>query len=696
MPRTDLDPLFAPGRIGIAGLSNREDTWGRMVLRNLREGGFAGEIVAIAPRSATDIPSVADLAELDEPLDLLLIALPAAAVPGVVSRARQTGKARSVLVFSAGFSESGPAGAELERQLVAAADGIPLVGPNCVGLLSRPGDAVATVSAYVAREHPPAGPVAIVSQSGALGFVMATLLERHGVAISSYVSVGNEACLGIGEIGAHLVERPDVVTVGLYVESVRDPAALRALGARAAELGKRVVALKAGTSAAGQRATLSHTAAVAGDALLFRGLCDDAGIITAESDEAFADLLHAAQSDARLPPRPRLAIITMTGGGGAILADRLSAHGVAVPQLSPRTRERIDALGLTSIASSANPIDLGGGFTRDAARFGDLFALLDDDPDVDGIVGMFTFGDRNRDWYRELAEDLAKLRTPAWMIWAAGTAADRAGTPPGTVFDTIESFVRGLPAVRATGGDEPADRTAAPAAAVRAVREPVWAGPGDRVLSEADAKDVVRALGVAYAPTAVAAGESEVDDLVTGLPASPGYVVKVDSPEVAHRAKLGLVRLGVPAGEVPEAARSLFAAARGHGVTRCRVLVQPQLEHRGEIVVGGIRDPQYGPALLVGAGGARVEAADAQRYGVPVPARAETLARAAAEVAARYGPLDTDALTALLLATGRLLVSCPEITELDINPLLIRPDGELVAVDALIVREAPTGVRNGQ
>lgn len=680
----DLDPLFFPRRIGIAGLSNREQTWGRKTLRNLRGGGFDGDVVAVAPRSEVDVPSVTDLADLDAPLDLLLVALPAARVPDLIAQARRTGAARSALVFSAGFREAGPDGGAREDELVAAADGLPVVGPNCVGLLSRPGNAVPTVSAFVDRpDHPPAGPVAIVSQSGALGFVMAALLERHGVSVGYYASVGNEACLGIGDLGAYLIERPDVAVLGLYVESVRDVAALRHVADRAARLGKRVVALKAGLSAAGRRATLSHTAAVAGDALLFRSLCANTGIILAESDEAFADLLHAAQRPHALPRRPRIAIATMTGGGGAILADRLGVVGATAPQLGDHTRKLIADLDLASIASDANPIDLGGNFDRDADKLGRLFEILDDDPDVDGIAAMFTFGDARADWYRRLAADLAARRTPAWLVWAAGTAAARAGAPPGVVFDTIESLIRGLPAAFAP---PPAARAVpeVPDAARTALR-----GARAGVLSEADAHRVVAALGCDYVPTVVADDPAGLRRAVAGLPTEPstgpGYVLKVDSPQVAHRARLGLIRLGVPEADIETAAGELVDAARRQGVTDTRLVAQPLLDQRGELVVGAVRDPQYGPAIIVGTGGTRVEDTDAHRTALLLPAGPAAVADAAAEIAARHGDIDTAALTALLTAAGGLMAADPQVTELDINPLLIRPDGSLVAVDSLIV-----------
>ncbi|MQA97793.1 MAG: CoA-binding protein [Streptosporangiales bacterium] len=680
-----LEPLFFPRRIGVAGLSPRPATWGNRLVVNLGRGGFTGEILAVAPRSEVPVPSVADLDELAEPLDVLAVTVPAPAVPGVVARARETGKARSIIVYSAGFSEEGPDGARLEEKLVAAAGDVPLVGPNCLGLLSAPGRTIATISAYVDREHPPPGPVAIVSQSGALGFVMAAQFERRGVGLGTYVSVGNEACLGVGDFGLHLVERPDVRVLGLYIESVRDAGPLRALGRRAAELGKRVIALKAGISDAGQRATLSHTAAVAGDALLFHSLCAEAGIIRAESDDHFADLLHAAQLPGGLPAtpgrRPRLAIASMSGGAGAILADRLAAAGVDVPPLTERTRERVAALGLDAIASDANPVDLGGGFDRDRGRHGGVFTALAEAQEIDGVVGVFTFGDRRADWYRELTAELTSLGVPGWMIWSAGRTQDQLGTPPGAVFDSIESFVRGLPAMREVTPPLPTP-VPEPGRAEAALRA-LAAYDETPVLSEADAHRVVRELGVPYVPTVVAATPAE---LAAAPPNADAYVVKVDSPGVAHRAKLGLVRLGVPRGGLAAAGAELAEAARSQGIGDFRLVAQPQLEHRGELVIGAVRDPQYGPAMIIGAGGARVEDAGGYRHALLLPARPEAIAEVAAALADHYGGLDTGGLTALITATAELMIACPRLTELDVNPVLIRPDGSLTAVDALIIQ----------
>ncbi|MGW4484645.1 acetate--CoA ligase family protein [Amycolatopsis sp. NPDC004368] len=676
----DLDPLFFPKRIGIAGLSPRKDSWGRMTVRNLRRGGFSGELVAVAPRSAVEVPSVADLAELDAPLDLLLVALPAAVVPALIARAEETAAVRSALVFSSGFRESGPVGARLEQELVRAAATVPVVGPNCVGLLSRPGGTVATVSGYADRPSPPpAGPIAVVSQSGALGLVVTSLLERHGVSVGYYASVGNEACLGLGEIGGYLIEREDVATLGLYVESVRDVPGLRAVARRAQELGKHVVALKAGMSEAGRRAALSHTAAVTGDALLFERLCDDEGIVLARSDEAFADLLHTAQRRVLVPGAPRLAVVTMTGGGGAILADRLADAGASVPVLGEGTRAAISALGVSTLASDTNPVDVGGVFVRDDEKLPALFSVLADDSEVDGVVALFTFGDQNPRRYRELAGDLAALSKPGWLVWAAAAPQHRATVPPGVVFDTMESFVRGFPAaIRRYPFGLPPD-TAVPAAALRALDR----HQGKAVLTEADARDVVVGLGCAYAPTMV------IEPGAALFPALLGdfFAVKVDSPDVVHRAASGLVRLGVGADELRTTVAALArkAADAGHG--NVRLIVQPMLPHRVELVVGAVRDPQYGPVVVIGEGGMNVEDPAAFRFALFAPARPEAVADAVARVQARFGRVDGAALADLVSALAALMAARGDVREVDINPVLVRPDGSLVAVDALVVLE---------
>ncbi|MFI0467090.1 acetate--CoA ligase family protein [Saccharopolyspora sp. 5N102] len=662
-----LDSLFFPKAIGVIGLSARPGSWGSRVVEILRSGGFGGELYAVEPRNRdVDLPILDDLAESGKLLDVLVVAVPAEAAIEVIERARRGGVG-AVVLFSSGFAEDGADGRVRQQRLREAAGDMPVLGPNCLGVISKPASANVTTTAYVARPAPPPGPVSLVSQSGAVGFVLASLLDARGVGFTYYASVGNEACLEVTDIGGYLVERPDVRVLGLYVEQIRDPEALERLGRRAVELGKRIVVLKAGASEAGQRATLSHTAAVAGDQLLFDALCRDAGIVVAEDDESFADLVVALQREVSLPPRPNIAVLSMSGGAGAIIADRLAALGAEVRPLSGKTRDRIEELELAGVASTDNPIDLGGQFYRSSDAFGQLLALLDEDPEVDGVVCCFTFGDLFPELYRDLAEKIAALDSPSWLVWACPPPGALVGTPPGVVFPSIAGLIRALPGVIRPAQLDVEIGEQDVSAAVELLK------PHSGVVTEIDAREVLRELGVRYVDTAVA-GED--------LPPADRYVVKIDSPDAPHRARLGLVKLGVAASDVSGTCAELLARAGELGLAGARAVIQPQLAHQGEIAVGAVRDPHYGPALLIGPGGSRVEEAGLTRQVIRLPARPGAIARALADAAPQ---LSTVEFAAVLARLGELVVRVPALAELDINPLLLTTDGAPIAVDSLIV-----------
>ncbi|MEU6554215.1 acetate--CoA ligase family protein [Streptomyces sp. NPDC046915] len=680
-----LDALFFPRRIGVIGLSSRLGSWGRRVVELLQAGGYGGELYAVEPRDADPgFPVLDDLAAEGHRLDLLVVAVPAAFAVDVVARARRGGVG-AVVLFSSGFAEEGAAGHGRQQQLRAAAGDMPLLGPNCLGVVSRPASAQVTASPYAERSAPAPGPLAIVTQSGAMGFVLADQLNQRGTAFSYYASVGNEACLQLTDVGSYLLERPDVQVLGLYVEQVRDPGALARIGRRAAELGKRVVVLKAGTSEAGSRATLSHTAAVAGDPLLFGALCRDAGITMAEDDESFADLMTALQRPVTLPPEPRFAVLTVSGGAGAVISDRLAALGAAVPALEPETRAAVAALDLTGAAALDNPIDLGGQFYRSADAFGELLATLDADPSLDGIICYFTFGDHFPELYRRLAGTLAGLATPSWLIWAAPPDGALADTPAGVVHPSIAGLMRALPGLVRAPDPEPVDEGSLPAAKPAAVRAASRLPREPGVVTEIHAGRILSELGVPYVRSLDGASAAHGPE----HPEAQGaFVVKVDSPDAPHRARLGLVRLAVPAADIPKVADALLERAAQLGLSDAQAVVQPQLAHTGELSIGAVRDPQYGPALVIGPGGARAEDTRATRHVLRLPAAPETVQRVATELAAEHAGLAVAAWTDVLLLLAEFLMQAPTVAELDINPLLIRPDGSPVAVDSLMVLTA--------
>ncbi|MEU9094814.1 acetate--CoA ligase family protein [Streptomyces sp. NPDC048428] len=671
-------PLFAPQSIAVVGVSaTRSDSWGRLTVDRLRNCGYEGQLTIVGrPVPALlDVRTVPRLSDLPAPPDLVVLATPAGAAPGLLREARERG-ARSAVVYASGFAESDSAGQALERELQHAAGDMPVLGPNCLGLVNHAAKVQISTTAYLDRERVQDGPVAVVTQSGALGFVLADKLERAGIGFTAYVSVGNEACVSAAEAGTHLLGRTEVEVLVLYLEGVSDAQGLRRLAQRARTSGKRVVALTVGSSDAGRRAALSHTAAVAGDHLLLSALCRQEGIVLAQDDDDLVEAVMNARRGTVLPPAPRFAVLTMSGGAGGVLADRLTALGARVPTLSPLTRERLTALDAVD-ASLANPVDLGGNFFRSLDRVSALLDVLDEDPETDAIVLYLTFGDRFPDAYRRIAALTARTRTPAWFVWAcAPDGAIEALALPETVLSSIGALTRRLHGLL-PGRPVPAGA-------------PVRAGepqPTARTLSELHAAPLLTAAGATHAPMIAAEDPQRLVDAVRAAGWSPPYVLKGDASDVPHRARQGLVHVGVTDAELFGVATVMAARLRAVSADPGRRLVaQPLLAHTTEIALGAIRDPLYGTALVLGAGGERAEDTTAPRRAL-LTAEDGSLDPAEAEALAAWAETElgapAEATAAAVRALATVLREHPDVVEADVNPLCVRGD-ELVAVDALL------------
>ncbi|WP_160573832.1 acetate--CoA ligase family protein [Actinomadura physcomitrii] len=682
----DLDPFFFPRRIGLLGYSSNPARWGNRLLDTVARGGFEGEIVAVRPRIRPE--GLASVDRLDErPLDLLVIAIPAEQVPDAVAEAREAG-VRAVLIISAGFAEVGAAGRDLQRRVVEAAGDMPVMGPNCLGIVSGPASLRLSVNSHLsARTRPVAGPVAVLSQSGAVGHVLAGELDARGVGWSFYVSTGNEAVLGLGELGAYLLRRPEVRTLVLYVESLHDVEGYRRLGRIAAALGKAVVVLKTGISESSQRAALSHTAAVAGDFLLFEGLSGAEGITVVRDEEELVEAAYAAFAPAVLPERTRLGVVTVSGGIGALIADQVAGAGGVVPALGEGTQGLLREV-YAGLASTANPVDLSGTFPVEAGSISALLDVLDAAPEVDAIIFGFAHGEQYLETFGKVLEHLGTLRKPAWFVWSGGavTGLETAG-PTGRLFDGVPRFARmfrTLPRRRAAIGSSPLpEGPTAPLldAVSEARRRDVT------VLTERIVSPLLAGLGIpsprmawAESPDALGAAVSEE--------ALPGpWVLKVDDPGLPHRAKLGLVKLGLATAEELRAAAEEMARV-------CRTLddppsapafvVQHQEQGVAEFSVGAVRDPVFGPMIVVGPGGGAVEG-DGERAASPVPLTPRGVADLHRAAESNAGaPVDPAAFAAIVEGVAAVL-RIEEVAELDLNPVMVVGGGGLVAVDSLLV-----------
>lgn len=667
------EPLFAPKSIAVVGVSASDPlSWGRITLHRLTSSGYDGELIAVS-RSEVDLPRtvcVRSLSELSSPPDLVVIAVPAASVPDTLIEARRMG-AGAAVVYASGFADVG--NAELERKLKEAAGDMPVLGPNCLGIVNHAAGVQVSTSGFLDRERVGTGPVAVVSQSGALGFVLADLLERAGLGYTYYASVGNEACLSATDVGGYLIEQPEVQTLVLYLEGVRDAASLRALGDRARQLGKSVVALTVGRSAAGRQAALSHTAAAAGDHLLLSSLCRQAGITLVETDDQLVDAVLCAHKGATLPESPAFAVLTMSGGAGGVLADNLTAIGARVHPLGDATRAELAAIGAVE-AGDLNPVDLGGGFVRSLSSVEALLDVLDRDPTIDAIVLYLTFGDRFMDDYRHIATLASKTRSPTWFIWACapGGALEEVNRP-GTVVGSIGAFTRLMTVLIDGKGSLATPRL--PEARVAAPNRTTW--------SEMRAAPVLRAAGIPYTPWVSAEDPSALSRAVRAAGWTGKLVVKGDASDVPHRALEGLVRLGVDEADLPRVAAEVHARLAACSTDAgARLVAQPLIEHDSELALGAVRDQIYGTAVLIGAGGNRAEDRTAPRRALILPACSADIEALADWAAREFG-----GRRAALVGAVRALISVLEagdgIAEVDINPLCVVDDG-VVAVDALI------------
>lgn len=696
-PRTRADgaglaAVFEPRRVALVGASDRAGTIGRLVWDNLAD--FPGDVVPVS-RSATVGGRTAypDLRDVPGDVDLAVIATPAAAVPDVVSAAAAKG-VRAVVVLSAGFAETGEAGARLQRAAVAAAraGGVRLVGPNCFGVQN----ASLPLNASIAAGVPRGGGVAIVTQSGSYGMAVHALGQDEGLPAGKVFAAGNKADITDAELLAYLRADPATEVICLLLESVDDGRAFFTQAALTTAV-KPVIAVVGGRTAAGARAAVSHTASLAADDAVLDAALTQAGVARVRTGQQALDAARA-MSGQPLPRGPRVAIITNSGGTGVELADLLADEGLTLPELSRPLQAKLAEL-LPEYGSPRNPVDMTPAWRLFSTVYPAAIDLLARSGEVDLIVPVLLQRSASAEIAAAVADAVGGLRAdrvpvPVYVCWVAPRGAD------------AQAAVLADAGIGCFSWPERTARAAGVAvrcgmrAAERAVAGADQAGPGPGA-ADPGAADPGRRSGIsgrrdklppgllpalAARDLLIGAGIDVVETHRCGNPADAaaaadrvGYpvVVKVDHPALTHKSDAGGVRLGLAdPGAVAAAAADLLALADG-----AAVLVQRQ--HQGtELIVGGLRDPSFGPVVLAGLGGVLVEALHDVRLALAPLDEAAALAmltslRGAAilhGVRGRPG-VNLPGLARLIVATGDLLAGHPEIAELDLNPILATPDG---------------------
>ncbi|WP_116367337.1 bifunctional acetate--CoA ligase family protein/GNAT family N-acetyltransferase [Parahaliea mediterranea] len=699
MRRHRLYRIFEPASVAVIGASPRQGSVGYQVLHNLKAAGFEGAIYPVNRRHSRilDVPCHASITDIGEPVDLVVLAIPAQRIPGVM---RQCVAARvgGVVVISAGFGEVGPLGRQLQEEIVdlARAANIPLVGPNCLGVM-RPRLGLNATFAHSEVRH---GPVALVSQSGAFCTALLDAAWSGGRGFSAVASLGATADVDFGQVLDYLSLDAQTRSILLYIEGVNDARAFLS-GLRAAARLKPVVVIKPGRHQAGRRAAVTHTGGHRGSDQVFNAALERAGAVRVNTVNELLAAANTLASGVRVTGG-RLAILTNGGGPGVMAADRAAELAVPLAQLSEAS---IEALGqvLPPHWSPSDPVDLLG--DADPQRYRKALEIVLADRNVDGVVVLLTpqgMTDPNGCAEAVIAATRGK-RKPVLACWMGQNQVregrwklQREGIPH---FNSPEAAVNGFGYLAAYHRNQqtllqaPPPLAAHRAPRVQAARDIIRAALRDaRVhLDSLEARAVVSAFDIPVSDciNVTSADEARRAAESLGLP----VVLKINSPDIAHKSDVGGVRLNVrEAASVPAAYREIHAAvsarvpdARVHGVTVEPMELRP---HAREVVVAIERDPVFGPVIRFGAGGMAEDILAETAVAIPplnVFLCEELIQRSAAQrllVAHRYLPsIRREALVDVLMRASELACELPEIQRLILNPVLVDEDG-LVAVDA--------------
>ncbi len=698
--RHPLDPLFQPRSVAVVGASATPGSVGSTLVRNLLGNTFGGVVYPVNPKrhAVHGVRCYPDLAALPEPVDLAVIATPAAGVPELVGQCADLG-VPGAIVISAGFAELGPEGKALEARVRESARGkVRVLGPNCLGVIRPP----ASFNASFASGPVAPGRVALLSQSGAVGTSVLDWAAEKGVGFSAFVSVGTMLDVDFADLMDYFADDAATRGIVLYMESVGDVRKFLS-AARGVSRTKQVIVVKAGRHEAGARAAASHTGALAGSDAVFDAAFRRAGVLRVATIPELFDMSETLALQP--PPRgPALAVVTNAGGPGVMAADALLLAGGKLAPLAPETLAALDA-ALPPCWSHADPVDVLGDATPE--RFRLAAEVCVQDPTADGLLVLLTpqaMTDPTAT-ARAVADATRAAGKPVLACWMGGAAVRPgrdvlagAGVP---TFDAPEPAVaaflhmveyrRNQELLYETPQAIPGDWRPG-VADVQAVFARARAA-GRTLLTEAEAKEVLAAYGLPVAPAVACRDAAEA----VAAAARMGYpvVLKLLSTTLTHKSDVGGVRLNLADAA---AVRDAFAAVRDSVARHGRpeafegVTVQPMIGERGlELIVGSSVDAQFGPVILFGAGGVLVEIL--QDRALALPPLNRTLARRLMERTRIYPalkgvrgqrPVNLEALETLLVRFSQFLVDFPDVAEVDVNPLLATPE-RVVALDARVL-----------
>jgi acetyltransferase len=699
-----LNPLFAPKSVAVFGASDRQDSVGQVVFKNMLESGFQGVLYPINPKNAEvqGKRAYACIADVGEPVELAVIATPAQTVPGIIEDCGIHG-VKAAVIITAGFGEAGHEGAALEKQLLETARryGIRLIGPNCLGIM-RPSIGL---NATFNKGSANTGNIAFISQSGALCTAILDWAQSNDVGFSSVVSMGSSTDVDFGEILDYLVSDANTHSILMYIEGIRN--ARRFMSAmRAAARFKPVILVKVGRHAAGSKAALSHTASLVGADDVFDAAVSRVGVVRVQTITQLFTAAKALSCGFR-PVGNRLAIVTNGGGPGVMATDRAADLGLAMATLSDATIEYLNQ-HLPPNWPHGNPVDVIGDAQADRYHHA-VKACLEDD-NVDGVLAILTPQAMTKPLESaqallDLAGAHSKPLLTCWMgetqVSSARDAFNKARRPhfrtpePAVeVFSHLSAYYRNQKLLMQMPG--PFSHHVEPdVASARLIIEGAMQ-EHRKVLTEMESKALLSAFHIPVARTMIAHSPNEAMLIAQQL----GFPVamKVNSPDITHKTDAGGVLLNLNnAHEVRAAYQHIIdnvqrnrPNAKINGLSIEPMVVKP---NGRELMIGVTSDPVFGPVITFGAGGIAVEVMGDRAVALP-PLNSFLVHELiqGTRIARMLGafrsmpPANLEALEDVLLRVSEMVCELPLLKEMDINPLILDENGALAA-DARIVVE---------
>jgi acyl-CoA synthetase (NDP forming) len=695
-----LDALFEPRSIAVLGASSDPTKIGGRPVHFAKESGFTGTVYPVNPKADTiqGLPAFPDVESIPGEVDLALIALPNPAVADAVRACGRKG-VKVVTIFSAGFAEMGEAGSEQQQELVHIADsyGMRLLGPNCIGSMNRRTGAVGTFAASsgVPFAQKPLATVALASQSGAIASEWVVAGTQQGLQFDPWLSTGNEADIQLADVLAHMAMDPSVEIIAAYLEGCRDGDRLREALEIAQEAGKPVVVLKVGRSEVGSAAVASHTASLVGADEVFDALFEQYGAIRVDSMAEMFDVCYAL-AIGKLPEGDRLGILTGSGGVGILAADEAGESGLEVTPTSASLQQELKAIWPP--AGVGNPIDLTAQLMNDPKLLPSFIDACLDDGGFDQLVLGVIYMGFLEPWSDLLLNGLTAARTAhpdAPIVVTASTrpevkrAIEEMSIP---VFADISNAVKVMGRINdyARRRREFENRITSDLEAQTAPAAPELPA----VLTEVTAKAFIAAAGIDVVPETVVTSAAEAAKVQADLDAP--VVLKIVSPDIAHKTEAGGVVLGVATPEDAAAAHDrIIAAAQSYDPDAQidGVLISPMITDGVETIIGVSNDPTFGPVVVFGLGGVFVEVLKDVTYRL-APFGMETARTMIGEIRGSAmldgvrgaEPSDVEALARALVALSRLADAHRDrLDGIDVNPFIVRPMGQgALALDALV------------